>query len=225
MTQIHKNNVQEVLGKLDEIYGTTKEGFYHQQDWQLLIAIMLSAQSTDKQVDEVLPALFQRYVDVRDMAEAPVEEIESYIHSIGLYKNKAKNSKLCCQQIVEQYNGQVPDTMEKLLTLAGVGRKTANLFLSDAHGIPGITVDTHVFRIARRLGWAKGKNPLQVEKELQMVLPEEHWIRINFQLIYHGRAICTSRKAHCEKCPLEQFCPKIDADKTGNGQAEKLGRK
>lgn len=212
MTQIHKNNMQEVLGKLDEIYGTTKEGFYHQQDWQLLIAIMLSAQSTDKQVDEVLPALFQRYVDVGDMAEAPVEEIESYIHSIVLYKNKAKNSKLCCQQIVEQYNGQVPDTMEKLLTLAGVGRKTANLFLSDAHGIPGITVDTHVFRIARRLGWAKGKNPLQVEKELQKVLPEEHWIRINFQLIYHGRAICTSRKAHCEKCPLEQFCPRIDAD-------------
>lgn len=220
--QLQKSNMQKVLRKLDEIYGTTKEGFYHQQDWQLLIAIMLSAQSTDKQVDEVLPALFQRYVDVEDMAEAPVEEIESYIRSIGLYKNKAKNSKLCCQQIVEQYNGQVPDTMEKLLALAGVGRKTANLFLSDAHGIPGITVDTHVFRIAKRLGWAKGKNPLQVEKELQKVLPKEHWIRINFQLIYHGRAICTSRKAYCGKCPFEQLCPKIDTDETGNGQPEKL---
>ncbi|MCM1161998.1 MAG: endonuclease III [Roseburia sp.] len=220
MSQLQKSNLQEVLRKLDEIYGITKEGFYHQQDWQLLIAIMLSAQSTDKQVDQALPALFQRYVHVQDMAEAPVEEIESYIRSIGLYKNKAKNSKLCCQQIIEQYNGQVPDTMEKLLTLAGVGRKTANLFLADAHEIPGITVDTHVFRIAKRLGWAKGKNPLQVEKELQKVLPKEHWIRINFQLIYHGRAICTSRKAYCEKCPLEQLCPKVDVNGAGAGQGE-----
>lgn len=216
LTQTRKNHVQEVLRKLDEVYGTTKEGFYHQQDWQLLIAIMLSAQSTDKQVDEALPALFQRYKDVRDMAEAPVEEIEGYIRSIGLYKNKAKNSKLCCQQIVEQYNGQVPNTMEELLTLAGVGRKTANLFLSDAHGIPGITVDTHVFRISKRLGWAKGNNPLQVEKELQKVLPKEHWIRINFQLIYHGRAVCTSRKAHCEKCPFGEWCQKVDVDETGS---------
>ncbi len=216
LTQIRKSHVQEVLRKLDEVYGTTKEGFYHQQDWQLLIAIMLSAQSTDKQVDEVLPALFGRYTDVGDMAEAPVEEIEGYIRSIGLYKNKAKNSKLCCQQIVEKYDGQVPDTMEKLLTLAGVGRKTANLFLSDAHGIPGITVDTHVFRISKRLGWAKGNNPLQVEKELQKVLPKEHWIRINFQLIYHGRAVCTSRKAHCEKCPFEEWCQKVDVDGTEN---------
>ncbi len=216
LTQTRKNHVQEVLRKLDEVYGTTKEGFYHQQDWQLLIAIMLSAQSTDKQVDEALPALFQRYTDVGDMAEAPVEEIEGYIRSIGLYKNKAKNSKLCCQQIVEKYSGQVPDTMEELLTLEGVGRKTANLFLSDAHGIPGITVDTHVFRISKRLGWAKGNNPLQVEKELQKVLPKEHWIRINFQLIYHGRAVCTSRKAHCEKCPFEEWCLKVDVDEGGS---------
>lgn len=201
--------MQEILKKLDEIYGTTKEGFYHNQDWQLLVAIMLSAQSTDKQVDEAIPALFHRYADVKDMADAPAEEIEGYIHSIGLYKNKAKNIKLCCRQIVEQYNCQVPDTMEELLALTGVGRKTANLFLSDAHGIPGITVDTHVFRITKRMGWAKGKNPLEVEEELKKVLPKEHWIRINFQLIYHGRAICTSRKAHCEKCPFDKWCAKV----------------
>lgn len=200
--------VRPVLEKLDEIYGTTKEGFYHQEQWQLLAAIMLSAQSTDKQVDEALPALYGRFKKAEDMAEASLEEIEEYIRSIGLYKNKAKNIKRCCQQIVEDYNGKVPNTIDGLLTLAGVGRKTATLYLADAYGIPGVTVDTHVFRISRRLGWADGKNPQQVELELQKVLPKEHWNRINFQLIYHGRAVCTARKAKCEVCPLEKWCAK-----------------
>ena len=138
------------------------------------------------------------------MAEASVEEIENSIRSVGIYKNKAKNLKKCCQQIVENFSGEVPTSMEGLLSLAGVGRKTATLFLADAYGIPGVTVDTHVFRISRRLGWASGKNPVQVELELQKVLPEEHWNRINFQLIYHGRAVCTSRKARCGECVLEE---------------------
>lgn len=203
-----KKNVQLILEKLDEVYGVTKEGFYHNEQWQLLVAIMLSAQSTDKQVDEALPALYERFPRVSVMADAPVTDIEESIRSIGLYKSKAKNVKKCCQQIVNDYEGQVPDTIEELLKLAGVGRKTATLFLADAYGIPGVTVDTHVFRIAHRLGWAKGKNPKEVELELQKVLPKEHWNRINFQLIYHGRAICTSRKAHCEKCVLEEWCAK-----------------
>ena len=142
------------------------------------------------------------------MAKAPLEEIERYIRSVGLYKSKAKNIKKCCTQIVEDYGGTVPDTIEGLLNLAGVGRKTATLFLADAYGIPGVTVDTHVFRISRRLGFANGKNPVQVEKELMKVLPKEHWNRINFQLIYHGRTICTARKAHCDVCPLETDCAK-----------------
>lgn len=200
--------VQEVLDKLDEVYGTTKEGFFHQEPWQLLTAIMLSAQSTDKQVDEALPALFGRFRKAEDMAEASIEEIEDYIRSIGLYKNKAKNIKKCCQQIVEEYHGEVPKTIEELLTLAGVGRKTATLFLADAYGIPGVTVDTHVFRISKRLGWACGKNPQEVELELQKVLPEDHWNRINFQLIYHGRAVCTARKAKCGECVLGEWCEK-----------------
>lgn len=200
--------VKPVLKKLDELYGTTKEGFYHQEQWQLLVAIMLSAQSTDKQVDEALPALFGRFKKAEDAAEASVEEIEEYIRSVGLYKNKAKNIKKCCGQIVEEYHGKVPDTIEGLLTLAGVGRKTATLFLADAYGIPGVTVDTHVFRISRRLGWANGRNPQQVELELQKVLPKDHWNRINFQLIYHGRAVCTARKAKCEMCQLEKWCGK-----------------
>lgn len=202
-------SVYEILNTLDSLYGTTKEGFYHQEQWQLLVAIILSAQSTDKQVDEVLPSLWKEYPKAVDMAEAPVEQIENSIRTIGLYKSKAKNIKKCCQQIMEEFNGQVPDTIEGLLTLGGVGRKTATLFLADAYGIPGVTVDTHVFRISKRLGWAKGKNPVEVERELQKVLPTDYWNRINFQLIYLGREICTSRKAKCDQCPLATWCEKM----------------
>lgn len=203
-----KEKLEHILDTLDRRYGTEKEGFYHEQPWQLLAAIMLSAQSTDRQVDEALPGLFERFRSVRELAEAPQEEIENYIRSVGLYKSKARNLKKCCSQIVKEYNGEVPDQIEELLKLAGVGRKTATLFLADAFGIPGVTVDTHVFRISRRLGWAKGKNPAEVEKELQKVLPVDHWNRINFQLIYLGREICTARKAKCENCPLEKWCAK-----------------
>ncbi|WP_143321464.1 endonuclease III [Clostridium sp. HBUAS56010] len=201
-----KEYVTRVLEKLDEIYGVRKQGFYHKQLWQLLAAIMLSAQSTDKQVEEVLPQLFIRFEQAKDMADASLEEIEDAIRSIGLYKNKARNLKKCCQQIAEEFSGEVPKDIEGLLKLAGVGRKTATLFLADYYGIPGVTVDTHVFRISKRLGWATGKNPVQVELELQKVLPEEHWNRINFQLIYHGRAVCTARRAKCDACVLADWC-------------------
>lgn len=202
--------VQHILSILDQEYGTTKEGFLHDADWQLLLAIMLSAQSTDKQVYDVLPSLWDRFSTVDQMAEASVEEIEEYIKSIGLYKSKAKNMKQCCNQIITEFNGIVPKTIDELVKLAGVGRKTATLFLADAYGIPGVTVDTHVLRIAKRLGWAAGKNPVQVEKELMQVLPKENWNRINFQLIYHGRSICTARKCNCDKCLLSEWCEKKD---------------
>lgn len=201
-------NTERILDTLDKTYGTAKQGFVHSADWQLLTAIMLSAQSTDKQVDEVLPSLWETFPTLSSVAEASTEEIEEAIKSIGLYKNKARNIKTCCTQLVTQFDGRVPTNMDELLTLAGVGRKTATLFLADAYGIPGVTVDTHVFRISRRLGWASGKNPVQVEQELMQVLPKEHWNRINFQLIYHGRAVCTARKCHCEKCILEEWCEK-----------------
>lgn len=201
-----KADVGQVLAVLDRDYGTTKEGFLHFADWQLLLAIMLSAQSTDKQVYDVLPGLWERFQTIEQMAEAPVEEIESYIKSIGLYKSKAKNMKKCCTQIVEEFHGKVPKTVDELVKLAGVGRKSATLFLADAYDIPGVTVDTHVLRIAKRLGWAKGNNPVTVEKELMKVLPKDHWNRINFQLIYHGRSICSARKCHCENCSLKQWC-------------------
>lgn len=205
-TQMTEEKTEAILKKLDEVYGVTKEGFYHDQPWQLLAAIMLSAQSTDKQVEESLPDFCRQFKTAAQLAEAPLEVIEASIRSIGLYKNKAKNLKKCCTQIVNEYGGEVPAEIEELLKLAGVGRKTATLFLADAYNIPGVTVDTHVFRISRRLGWAEGKNPVKVEQELQNVLPEEHWNRINFQLIYHGREICTARKAKCRECVLADWC-------------------
>ena len=209
-----KEFTNHILLTLDQEYGVEKEGFLHDQDWQLLLAIMLSAQSTDKQVYDVLPSLWNRFATLDSMAKAPLEEIETYIKTIGLYKSKAKNMKQCCQQILELYDGKVPVTIDELVTLAGVGRKTATLFLADAYGIPGVTVDTHVLRIAKRLGWAKGKNPVQVEQELMKVLPKDYWNRINFQLIYHGRSVCTARKSHCERCCLNEWCKKVGVDKT-----------
>lgn len=205
---MEKEAVQKILEVLDQEYGVSKDGFVHSADWQLLLAIMLSAQSTDKQVYAALPGLWERFTKIEQIAEATVEEIEGYIKSVGLYKSKAKNMKKCCQQIIEEYGGKVPTTIDELVKLAGVGRKTATLFLADAYDIPGVTVDTHVLRIAKRLGWAKGNNPVQVEKELMTVLPEENWNRINFQLIYHGREFCTARKCHCERCKLSQWCEK-----------------
>lgn len=203
MTQVQTEKILEIL---DKEYGIDKDGFFHQEPWQLLVAIMLSAQSTDAQVDEVLPALFRRYKVAEQMAQSEIEEIEELIKSIGLYHNKARNMKKCCQQLVEEYRGIVPNTREELMKLAGVGRKTANLFMSDAYGVPEITVDTHVNRISNRLGWAHHSNPLKVEKELQEVLPQEHWIRINIQLIRHGRAICRARNPKCKECMLESYC-------------------
>ncbi|MDO5521524.1 MAG: endonuclease III [bacterium] len=203
-----KKAIKQILDTLDQEYGTTKEGFLHYADWQLLLAIMLSAQSTDQQVYNVLPSLWEKYKEVEQMAEAPLEEIENAIKTIGLYKSKAKNMKKCCQQLVEDYEGKVPLDLNEVVKLAGVGRKSATLFLADAYGIPGVTVDTHVLRIVKRLGWAKGNTPVQVEKELMKVLPEENWNRINFQLIYHGRKLCTARKCHCEECSLSEWCEK-----------------
>lgn len=203
-----KQKIKLILDKLDEEYGTVKEGFLHTHDWQLLFAIMLSAQSTDKQVDETLPALWTRFPTLESMAEAPIDEIEQAVKRIGLYKMKAGNMKKCCEILLDRYDGKVPVSIEQLVELPGVGRKTATLFLADAYGVPGVTVDTHVFRISKRMGLAKGKNPVQVEQELMKVLPKEHWNRINFQLIYHGRSVCTARKAHCEKCVLEKWCEK-----------------
>lgn len=206
--EMKEENTKKILEVLDREYGVSKEGFLYGADWQLLVAIMLSAQSTDKQVDEVLPGLWKRFPDLQSVADADLAQIEEQIKSVGLYKNKAANMKKCCTQILEEYGGKVPARLEDVVKLAGVGRKTGTLFLADAYGIPGVTVDTHVFRISHRIGWADGNNPVKVEQELMQVLPQEHWNRINFQLIYHGRSICTARKARCGECPIREWCEK-----------------
>ena len=199
---------EEILKTLDRLYGREKEGFPHREDWQLLCAIMLSAQSTDRQVEAVLPELYRRYPTLRSLAEAEPEEIRDAIRSVGLCQIKAGNLKACSKMLLENFSGKVPKTIPELLKLPGVGRKTATLFLADAYGIPGVTVDTHVFRIAHRLEWARGNTPAKVEQELMELLPVDHWNRINFQLIYLGRSVCTARKPDCGACPLKEWCPK-----------------
>ncbi|MDO4265133.1 MAG: endonuclease III [Eubacteriales bacterium] len=201
-------NVEKILQRLDELYGLKKEGFPYEADWQLLCAIILSAQSTDLQVEAALPKLYADFPDAAAVARAELPDIEADIRTVGLYRSKARNIKACCTQLCERYDGAVPKTLAELLRLKGVGRKTATLFLADMYGIPGVTVDTHVFRIAHRLGWSDGKNPAQTEQDLMRILPKEHWNRVNFQLIYLGRSVCTARRAKCEICPLADLCEK-----------------
>lgn len=202
--------IESILKTLDNVYGTTKEPFAYREPWQLLISIILSAQTTDRQVSRVLPGLFGTYSEPASLALAKEESVRELIRPVGLHKAKAKNVIACCRVLEAEYKGVVPKNLKELLTLPGVGRKTATLFLADAYDIPGVTVDTHVFRISRRLGWAKGKTPAAVEKELENLLPEEHWNRMNFQLVEHGRRYCRARKADCSNCPLQDWCLKVD---------------
>lgn len=204
-----KTKLQPILDTLDQLYGTTKENFDCKQSWQLLISIILSAQTTDRQVSQVLPILFGKYPTIESLANADEQTVMDCIRPVGLHKSKARNIIACCKRLSEYYGGEAPKTIEKLLELPGVGRKTATLFLADAYGIPGVTVDTHVFRISHRLGWAEGKTPVVVEKELEQLLPRDYWNRINFQLVEHGRSICTAQKAKCDICPLKCWCEHI----------------
>lgn len=206
---MEKIMVEQVLKKLDELYGMEKAPFPYREPWQLLVSIILSAQTTDQQVMGVLPDLFARYKTVGEMAAAERGTVMDLIRPVGLHKTKAENLIACCRGIEETFGGKAPEDLDSLLTLPGVGRKTATLFLADAFDIPGVTVDTHVFRISHRLGWAKGKTPAAVEKELERLLPKEHWNRVNFQLVEHGRRICRARKAGCGRCPLAPWCGKL----------------
>lgn len=174
---------------------------------QLLIATILSAQCTDKQVNKVTPDLFKKYKSAADWAKLDLKQIESDIRTTGFYRNKALNIKGACTQIVEHYDGKVPDTMEELLTLRGVGRKTANCVLGDAFGIPGITCDTHVIRLSRRLGLSDKRDPVKLEFDLADIVPKRSWTAFSHVVITHGRNICMARKPDCENCPIAKHCP------------------
>lgn len=195
-----------VLDILEKTYPDATTELVHKNPYELLIATMLSAQTTDKQVNKVTPGLFERFPDAKALAEADISEIESLIKTCGFYKSKARNIKEACRIIVEEYGGRVPQTMEDLTDLPGVGRKTANVVLSNAFGVDAIAVDTHVFRVANRLGLAQSGDVRGTEEQLMENIPREKWSRAHHWLIHHGRRICKARRPKCEECPLAEVC-------------------
>lgn len=203
-----KAYTEEVLRRLDVAYGTDDICYLdHQTDWQFLIAVILSAQCTDARVNLVTPGLFRQFPTVLSFAEANIGELEEAIRSIGFYHAKARNIKACCLKLHTEFGDRVPGTMEELLTLPGVGRKTANVMLGNIYREPSIVVDTHVKRISRILGFTTETEPEKIEYALRKVLPKEHWIRYNMQIITLGRQICIARKPKCNECFLQDICP------------------
>jgi endonuclease-3 len=173
---------------------------------ELLVATVLSAQCTDARVNQITPALFKKYPDAKAYAEAPLEELEEDIRPTGYFRNKAKSLKRICQALIKDYGGEVPNSLEELVRLPGVGRKTANVILGNAFGIPGIVVDTHCGRVAQRLGLTKQRDPGKIESDLMELVPREKWTKFSHQMIWHGREICTARNPQCAKCPLLPYC-------------------
>ncbi len=208
MTAKLKERIVHILSALDKEYGTDFICYLnYETPWQLLIAVILSAQCTDARVNIVTADLFKKYPTLEDFASADLKELEQDIHSIGFYHMKAKNIIQCAKRLVEEYGGVVPEKLEDLLTLAGVGRKTANVIRGNIYHVPSIVVDTHVKRISRKLGLTKETEPEKIEADLMKVLPEDHWILWNIHIITLGRTICTARKPDCGNCFLKQWCP------------------
>ena len=200
--------VRSILDALDREYGTDYRCYLNYETaWQLLVAVILSAQCTDARVNLVTADLFKKYGSLEKFAAADLKELEQDIHSTGFYHTKAKNIIACCKALLKEYGGQVPSDIKDLTGLAGVGRKTANVIRGNIYHIPSIVVDTHVKRISRKLGLAVSEDPEKIEYELMEVLPRDHWILWNIHIITLGRTICTARKPKCEECFLRQFCP------------------
>lgn len=201
-----KARTKQIVEILKETYPDAKCELNYETPLQLLVATVLSAQTTDKKVNEVTKELFKDYPDLDAFLEITNDELEERIKQIGLYRNKSKNLILMFRQIKEKFNGEVPTTMEGITSLAGAGRKTANVVLSNAFGVPSIAVDTHVFRVSNRLGLAESDKVLEVEKQLQKELPKKEWTLMHHLLIFHGRRCCTARNPKCEECPLSHIC-------------------
>ena len=212
----NKARVGRVLALLDREYGTDDRCYlYYGSDHELLVAVMLSAQCTDARVNMVTPDLFRQFPTVDALADAKIEDLEKAIHSVGFYHDKARNIKACMAKLRDEFGGQVPGTMEELLTLPGVGRKTANVILGNVFRKPSVVVDTHVKRISGKLGFTENTDPEKVEYDLMEVLPKDHWILYNMHIITLGRTVCTARKPDCEHCFLREECP------TGNPKVKK----
>ena len=203
---------KRVLRALAKLYPDAHCALHHDGALQLLVATILSAQCTDERVNKVTPALFKRFPAAADFAAAELPELETLIQSTGFFRNKAKNIKDCGAAIVEQFDGEVPGNLEDLVTLPGVGRKTANVVLGNCFGVPGITVDTHVGRLSRRLALTVQDDPTKVESDLMAILPKKEWTDFSHRMIFHGRQVCFARKPACDRCAMNGFCPRIGVD-------------
>jgi endonuclease-3 len=202
---------------LSKTYPNVKCELDYKNPFQLLVATVLSAQCTDKRVNKTTPALFKKYPNVKKMAAADIRDVQQLVKSTGFYRAKAKNIKSLSQKILTDFNGQVPDQLEKLITLPGVGRKTANVVLGHGFNIPGLTVDTHFGRLSRRFGWSDKKDPVKVEFEVAELIPKKEWTNLSQQLIWHGRRVCHSRKPACGACVIAKLCPSY-----GIGERDKI---
>jgi endonuclease-3 len=209
MDQLIKNNGDRVLKireVFDMVYGDAECSLRYQEPLQLLIATQLAAQCTDARVNIVTKDLFEKYKNAHDFANAALSELEQEIKSTGFYRNKAKNIINCCKTIIDKFDGKVPSNLEDLLTLPGVGRKTANLVLGDIFGVPGLVIDTHAKRLSHRIGLTINTDPTKIEYDLMDIVSSDYWSKFCHQLVYHGRAICVSRKPKCHICPINQLC-------------------
>lgn len=205
-----KERVLKILPILKKTYPDAKIALNWTNPWNLFVAVVLSAQCTDVRVNMVTKDLFKKYKKPQDYLDVEQEELEQDIRSTGFYRNKAKNIRGAAKKIIHDFDGTVPDTMEELLTLPGAGRKTANCILGNAFGIPGITCDTHVIRLSRRLGLSENSDPVKLEFDLMEIVPKKKfggWTMFSHYIIWHGRNICKSRKPDCENCPLDKHCP------------------
>ncbi len=202
-----QERVAEILRRLDRMYPGATCALHHHNPWELLVATILSAQCTDKRVNEVTPGLFAKYPTPADFAAVRPEVLAQDIRSTGFFNNKAKSIVGAAKKIVFEFGGKVPKTMEEMLSIPGAARKTANVVLGTAYGIPsGIVVDTHVQRIAQRLDLTRQTDPVKIEQDLQKIIPQDRWILFSHQIILHGRALCTARSPKCAECDLNSLC-------------------
>jgi endonuclease-3 len=204
--QSNRKRVKEIIKILSREIPDSSIALEFSNPLELLIATILSAQCTDVKVNQVTKDLFRKYCSAKDYAEFNIIELEEDIRPTGFYRNKAKSIQKCCQELMARFRGEVPKTLEELVTLPGVGRKTANVILGNAFGIPGITVDTHVHRVSQRIGLTKNDDPVKIEFDLMEIVPKEKWTHFSNLLIWHGRRTCVAKKPLCEKCPIRKWC-------------------
>lgn len=202
-----KSRVKKIMARLRKAYGPVGCALNHSNPLELLVAVILSAQCTDKRVNLVTPSIFKKYCKAGDYAGADLDEFEGEIRSTGFYKNKARNILACAKAICERHEGKVPATMEELVKLPGVGRKTANAVLGNAFGVPGLCVDTHMIRINRKLGLTKNTDPVKIEFDLIPLVPKKEWTNYSHLIIHHGRVRCVARKPDCANCTINELCP------------------